>query len=399
MGIFSKEICFPAPAGLSAPAALLGVLLFAASSGSGQAPPTPAAQASQSPATTLLVPPAPLLPDTLGKLTRAAARDTGDGLAGVDPNESRLLAEDGLKRFARSDYAQGAEHGTVTVYQFGDASGAYSAFTSFRRPDMRPVTKLGDDAVEASGELLFRSGINLVRADLHTSSEQAQKWMQELIGTLPKANGASALPPLLPTFLPAKGLAPDSLKYALGPVGYQQMGGVLPPDIIEFNKSGEAVTAKYAGRGTVTLLLFPTPQIAGEDGRKIVTEMNREGETAGTVKLRREGPLLVMTTGKWTADQAQQMVDSIHLHDQLSWNKDMPPQFHTEVRKTYSLLSSIAALSGVLMLAAVILGLFFGGGRALVRILQGKPAATEPEFLRIDLRDKPGESGSFKPLH
>jgi hypothetical protein len=35
----------------------------------------------------------------------------------------------------------------------------------------------------------------------------------------------------------------------------------------------------------------------------------------------------------------------------------------------------------------------------MIRVLQGKPAATEPEFLRIDLRERPGEHGSFKPLH
>ncbi len=36
----------------------------------------------------------------------------------------------------------------------------------------------------------------------------------------------------------------------------------------------------------------------------------------------------------------------------------------------------------------MVLGLFFGGGRAAIRVLQGKPAATEPECLRIDLRGK-----------
>jgi hypothetical protein len=35
----------------------------------------------------------------------------------------------------------------------------------------------------------------------------------------------------------------------------------------------------------------------------------------------------------------------------------------------------------------------------MVRVLQGKPAATEPEFLAINLREAPGESGGFKPLH
>jgi hypothetical protein len=80
------------------------------------------------------------------------------------------------------------------------------------------------------------------------------------------------------------------------------------------------------------------------------------------------------------------MVDSVHLRTELSFDKPMPLEFHTEIQKTYSLLESIAIFCALGALAAIVLGLFFGGGRALIRVMQGKPAATEPEFLRIDLR-------------
>jgi hypothetical protein len=40
-------------------------------------------------------------------------------------------------------------------------------------------------------------------------------------------------------------------------------------------------------------------------------------------------------------------------------------------------------------LAAIVLGVFLGGARAGIRVLQGKPAASEPEFLTIDLRGAP----------
>jgi len=58
------------------------------------------------------------------------------------------------------------------------------------------------------------------------------------------------------------------------------------------------------------------------------------------------------------------------------------------------LLTSILVFCGLGALAAVILALFLGGGRAAIRVLQGKPAATEPEFLRIDLS---GSSARIKP--
>jgi hypothetical protein len=57
--------------------------------------------------------------------------------------------------------------------------------------------------------------------------------------------------------------------------GYAAMGGVLPADVVGFDKSAEVVTAKYEGGGVLTLLLYPTPQIAGDHGRAIEALMRR----------------------------------------------------------------------------------------------------------------------------
>jgi len=61
------------------------------------------------------------------------------------------------------------------------------------------------------------------------------------------------------------------------------------------------------------------------------------------------------------------------------------------------LLVSIAIFCGLGAVAAVVLGLFLGGGRALIRVMQGKPAASEPEFLRIDLRGTVTKRASDHP--
>jgi hypothetical protein len=206
---------------------------------------------------------------------------------------------------------------------------------------------------------------------------------------LPKVGGTKGLPPLLPTYLPAQALQRETVKYALGPVGYQAIGGGLPVEIIGFDKAAEVVTAKYEGKGTLTLLLYPTPQIAGDHGRQIEAAVKQEGAPAGTVVMRREGPLVSMTSGAWKLAEAKEMVENIHLRNEVTWNKPMPPEFHSEVRKTVSLLTSILLFCGLGALAAVVIALFLGGARAAIRVMQGKPAATEPEFLRIDLSGRP----------
>jgi hypothetical protein len=279
--------------------------------------------------------------------------------------------------------ANPAETIAVTAYQLVDATGAHAAFSYFLAPGAQyRGPKIGD---ETGDGYLFRSGTTVVSADSKIGAAATDAMLENLAGRLPKIGGAKGLAPQLPTYLPAKGLKTETVKYALGPVGYQAMGGVLPPGIVGFDKAAEVVMAQYKGEGTLTLLLYPTPQIAGIHGRLIEAEMNREGAGAGTVKLRRDGPLLMLTTGGWKPADAQKMVEGIHLRDVLTWNKPLPLEFHSEVMKTYSLLTSIVVFCSVGALAAIVLGLFLGGGRAAIRVMQGKPAATEPEFLRIDL--------------
>ena len=350
--------------------------------------------------TMLMEPPTPLLPATLVGLHREVDGDTGDGLglmnaAGLSAQDIAVATEDGLKRFAQSKY--GNSNGKdfwvfvdVTVYRFGDASGAISAYEYFKKPEMRPE-KLGDESVSSGKYLLVRSGVNVVQEYLYIPGREIAL-TRELIDHLPKVNGSAGIAPMLPTLVPAKGIDAESLRYALGPAGYRAMGGVLPAQMVGFDKNAETVTARTKGGGVLTLLLYPTPEIAGDHERAIEALAKQPGTTlAGTVKMRREGPLLLLTTGAWTAAEAQKMVDGIHLRSEVTWDKPVPLDFATEVRKTFTLLESIAIFCAISALAMLVLGLFLGYGRALVRVMQGKPAASEPEFLRIDLSGAVGK--------
>ena len=69
----------------------------------------------------------------------------------------------------------------------------------------------------------------------------------------------------------------------------------------------------------------------------------------------------------------------------MTFDKPVPPEFHAEVQKTFSLLQAIALLIAIMGGTAIMLGLILGFGRAGLRILQGKPAAAEPEFLSLHL--------------
>lgn len=343
-------------------------------------------------ATTLVEPPAPLLPAAFGDWKAIEAPATAPpGRRALEDVGADPLKECGERRVVTREYTRGGRMLHVEAMEFGDATGASSALTLELRPGMRLGKELGHLSAVGGGEALFTAGDTLVLASSVEASTVGD--LRPLEAALPKIGGPRGLPPLLPTLLPAKGLARDSERYALGRASYQAMGGTLPPAVLGFDKAAEVATAKYAGgtgggQGVLTLLLYPTPEIAGDRGRAIEQTLNAAGERAGTAKLRREGPLVVLAQG-FTPEAAAALVDGVHLRSEVTWNKQMTPEFHTEVRKTASLLMSIAVFSGVVGLAAILLGLFLGVGRAWFRVLLGKPAASEPEFLRLGLRSGP----------
>jgi hypothetical protein len=349
--------------------------------------------------TMLVVPPAPLLPAKFGPWELEEVAPTCENCIQLDGDAAGVVKEAGLTRSSRLTYHQPGKTETMNVdaFQFEDATGAVSAFTSMRLPEMHGLgatKKVGSDAAAtADGKFLILSGTAVVSATTSRVTPGTIDDLRQLVVTLPKIGGPKGAAPLLPTLVPAKGLEAGSVRYALGPVTYAAEGGVLPAGMLGWEKSGEVVTAQYAGGGVLTLLLYPTPQIAGDRGRAIEAAINADRSKYGTVKLRREGPMLALATGGFSAGQEKELVEGIHLPVQLTWDKKMPLEFHAEIGKTYSLLTSIAAFCGVGAAAAIFLGLFLGGGRAAIRVLQGKPAASEPEFLRIDLR------GSASPLH
>jgi len=60
---------------------------------------------------------------------------------------------------------------------------------------------------------------------------------------MPKPLGNKGIAPLLPTFVPEKGLIAGSVRYAVGPATYAAQGGVLPAQALGWDKNAEAVTA------------------------------------------------------------------------------------------------------------------------------------------------------------
>src|SRR6185312_6977267 len=82
--------------------------------------------------------PAPLLPESFagfdlqGKLDKATTPEMADAA------NAQVLTEDGFRDFASGTYKSNVNTVTIRAMRFGDASGAYAAYTFYRVPGTAP---------------------------------------------------------------------------------------------------------------------------------------------------------------------------------------------------------------------------------------------------------------------
>jgi len=100
--------------------------------------------------------------------------------------------------------------------------------------------------------------------------------------------------------------------------------------------------------------------------------------------VRRSGPLVILVSGDAIPDESHKLLGSVHFQEELV---SIPQPTESEVNKTSKLLLGIAELVIVGSAAAILLGLFLGGGRAMYRVARGKPASSvyETEFISLNL--------------
>lgn len=357
-------------------AVLLGVAL-----GTGVFAQQPAQE--KNPSTTVQLPPAPLLPQSLGTWTltdqKPAVTDTG--LNDV------INKELGVKRSQAGVYTSGKNQLSIVATQYMDATGAYAAFASLRQAGTHAApAKIGNEAEVKGNEVLFWSGPTLVSASFQTQPDY--KALETLTNGLPKLGGAAGRAPGLLSYLPKSGLRAESVKYAVGPATYQHDGGQLNPSIVDFSKSPEITTGQYP-HGTFVAIYYPTPTIAGDRSRALLKDLLDHlpaGATTDSIAVRRAGPIVAITYGQFTAEEAKKLLDQVHYETNVTWNK--PEGYISEASKAARLLVNIILGVFAMGLAALVLGAFFGGGRALIRVLQGKPASSmhDAEFIHLDLR-------------
>jgi hypothetical protein len=349
-----------------------------------------------------VLPPVPkaLLPQVFSGWEAEGAPKKVTDPALADSANAAALKEYDFTDGELANYKRGSETLSLRALRFHDASDAYGAY-SFYRPSGWPKEEIGSGATSNKNRVLFWLGNTVVDANFSRIGAMSGSELRDLAAQLPVPDGSKALAPPVMSNLPQESLERGTAHYAVGPAGYAGAGGVLPPDLVGFDRGAEVVTAYYALRSnqaTLTIIDYPTPQMAAAQETRIRAYLKAGSQAQpawpkplvdsdqASIEVRRSGPLVAIVSGDAIPEESHKLLLLVHFETALT---SVPLPTESEVAKTGKLLLGITVLVLIGSAAAILLGFFLGGGRALYRIARGKPVSSvfDEEFIRLNLRD------------
>jgi len=267
---------------------------------------------------------------------------------------------------------------TIKAARFNDATGAYGAFTFYRQPVMK-TEAIGTKAASANNRVLFFRSNVLVEANFDAISAMSASELRDLAAMLPAAKGAADNLPNLPEYLPKKDAVENSAKYILGPQALLAAKSPLTAEQVDFTHDPEILTQDYSSRDgelTLTLIAYPTPQIAGERLRAL----QGEPKGAGNFLERRTGPILGVVSGAVGSSEAQDLLNSVNYEAEVTWSEATSLSKRDNIG---NLIVAVFALIGIILLISIIFGVFFGGIRLVVKRLFPDRVFDRPDEVEI----------------
>jgi hypothetical protein len=304
------------------------------------------------------------LPQSFAGWTKSGSVQSTVDPAKADAAYPAVLKEYGFSGAETATYTRpDGRKLTVKAATFNDATGAYGAFTFYRQPSMG-TERIGTKAASANQRILFFRDNILVDADFDRLTEMSAAELRELAGMLPAAKASAANLPNLPEYLPKNHAVENSAKYILGPQALAAQKGPLTPEQVDFSHDPEILIQDYSSESgplTLTLIQYPTPQIAGERLRALQSAAQ---SSPNALLVRRTGPLLDVVTGAVASSDAHTLLNSVNYEAEVTWNEATSMSKRDNVG---NLIVAVFALTGILLLIALIFGVFFGGIRILLK--------------------------------
>jgi hypothetical protein len=280
--------------------------------------------------------------------------------AAADPTDAPVLKEYGFADLESATYIRSGRTMQVKAARFNDATGAFGAFTYYVQPQMQ-VEKIGDQGASSNSRILFFKGNILVDVSVEHLSAMSGADLRALADALPRPKDNTGKLPALPGNLPSQSLLRNSSRYVVGPEAMSRLGGLIPVQLVDFSKGPELAIGRYRtsqGEATVTLISYPTPQIA----RERMDTMQVAALSGGPFYFKRSGPYVIVVSGNIPGDEAQSLLASVNYDADVTLLQPTKPK---PVEDRAGFIVALVLLCVIVVLGAFVFGFVFGGIRIL----------------------------------
>jgi len=349
--------------------------------------------------------PSSILPTQFGGWQISGTSRTSNDPAVADPVNAAVLKEYGFTSFESATYTRDdGRKLSLKAAHFGDASGAYGAYTYYKTPAML-IEKIGDGAASMNERVLFYRGNILVDAVFQKLSAMSAAELRELAQDLPLPLGNTRNLPGLPAYLPPQSYVKNTAKYVVGPAALRNLDTPVPAELVDFNAGAEVVVGNYnssGGEATLMLISYPTPQIAADHLRRIDAARPQDSQPANSAPVananpilqtpifdKRTGPIVVVAAGPLSQAEAKSLLASVNYDANITWNENT---YFTKRDNLANLLVNVIILCFIIIGFALVAGVAFGGIRILARRLFPERVfdrAENREFISLHLSEKP----------
>jgi hypothetical protein len=350
----------------------------------------------------------PILPKQFAGWQIQGGPQASKDAAIADPTNAALLKEYGFTDVESATYkSDDGRTLKIRAARFGDASGAFGAYTFYLQPGMARE-EIGDQGASLDQRVLFYREHVLVDAVFSQLSVMSAAGLRELAGVLPRpAGNGGNLPPIL-AFMPRHGYETNTEKYAEGPLALAAIASPLPADLVDFSANPEVVLGQYStsgGEATLMLIEYPTPALAAEHLRRIDAAHHAAQPQAGIAAVenvgpffdKRTGPIIAIAAGPLSQRDAQTLLGAVNYDASVTWNENT---YFDKKNNVANLLVNIILLCIIVGAISLAAGVAFGGARVLLRRYFPGPVfgrADQTEFISLDLAETTTQAPAGHP--
>src|SRR5579863_8727223 len=333
----------------------------------------------------------PLLPQQFAGWQVQGSTQSSTDAAAADPANAEILKEYGFTDVAVATYTRDDGRTLkIRAARFGDASGAFGAYTLYLQPEMTPE-KIGDQAASLGQHVLFYRGHVLVDALFASESPMAGAALRELAGMLPRPPGNAGNLPTVLDFMPRSHYVANTEKYVMGPASLGTLSAPVSADLVDFAVKPDVAIGKYStpsGQATLMLIYYPTPQLAAEHLRRIDAAHQLAQPQAGVSTVeggghffdKRSGFIVAAASGPISESDAKYLLGLVNYEANVTWNERTD---NRDVHDLYSLILNVVILCGILGALAIVAGVAFGGFRILMKRLYSDRIFDRPEQMEF----------------